>query len=84
MILEIFFICSIITTSPYSDCSEEWKIILVDDYTADEWCKDVVTNAKACAKWYDNGYPSQIFIEPRSFYLINHEFDHLMCRCNFH
>ncbi len=53
MLIETIVICSLITVSPFYDCSENWFIYIFDDIPL-----DLCAGHETCAKWY----PKRIYI----------------------
>ena len=88
MLLEILTMCSLISVSPFYDCSEKWEIRLYSEYPTIQ-CNnhDQHLVSLGCAHLDRN----IIHIINDSDYrdefgqtILTHELRHLKCKCNFH
>lgn len=88
MLLEILTICSLVTVSPFYDCSESWQIHIYN-VPPNVQCNNSDTrfHSFGCAKLGTNTIHMVDFAEHRDHYgmtILEHELEHLRCKCNFH
>lgn len=88
MLLEILTICSLMSVSPFYDCSESWEIRLYDT-PPNIQCNnsDSRFDSFGCAKLQTNTIHLVDFPERHDDSgktILEHELEHLHCQCNFH
>ena len=88
MLLEILTICSLVSVSPFYDCSESWEIRLYDT-PPNIQCNnsDSQFHSFGCAKLQTNTIHLVDFPEHFDNFgntILEHELEHLRCKCNFH
>ena len=88
MLLEILTVCSLISAAPYYDCSDEWEIRL---YSVPPMVQcndhDKFFTTFGCSQLNRNVIHMVHFPEHRDQFgktILEHELEHLKCRCNFH
>jgi len=89
MLLDILIICSLISSPPYYDCSEQWTIEINNspvpcfdslEFVLAAGCTDFSTKT---IKIYE--YAMHDVKDPDDgFTVLEHELEHLKCMCNFH
>jgi hypothetical protein len=88
MLLEIMTICSLISVSPYYDCSEKWEIMIYSQPPMIE-CNnyDQFYVSFGCTKLDQKVIHMVHFPEHRDkfgYSILQHELKHMSCKCNFH
>lgn len=88
MLLDILIICSLISSSPYYDCSEQWMIEIhntpVPCFEGNEFVL-----AAGCTNFNSKNIKVYTMYEYEKelkdrFSALEHELEHLKCMCNFH
>ena len=88
MLLEIMTICSLISVSPFYDCSEEWEIriySLPPMIQCNDYAEFYVT--LACANLDREVIHMVQFPQHKDEFgqsILEHELRHLSCKCDFH
>lgn len=88
MLLEILTMCSLITVSPFYDCSETWEIRMYDT-PPNIQCNnnDPAYHSFGCAKLLTKTIHVVDFSEHKDRFgmtVLEHELEHLKCKCDFH
>ena len=87
MLLEILTICSLVAISPYYDCSESWEILLYNDFPVIQCNVDEELVSLGCTRIESKTIHVIDFPEYTDDYghtILQHELQHLQCKCNFH
>jgi hypothetical protein len=88
MLLEVMTICSLISISPYYDCSQEWEIRIYSQ-PPNIQCNnyDEFYASFGCTKLDTKTIHMVLFPQHRDKFgqtILEHELRHLRCECNFH